>query len=105
MTEDLCRQEAQYFFYICNRFVVVNKSSILVICHRVFILTDSCQFRCANGDCSVALGSSMCLALLVWVGGGLLKWILYYFGNEPSLGQKSPILHLPPAIRGEKISP
>ena len=34
----------------------------------------------------------MGLALLVWVGGGLL--ILYFFGNEPSLGRKSPILHL-----------
>ena len=30
----------------------------------------------------------MSLALLVWVGGGLLKRVLYFFGNEPSLGQK-----------------
>ena len=52
-------------------------------------------FRCTNGDFYVALGSSMGLALLVWVGGGLLKRVLYVFGNEPSLGQKSPILHLP----------
>ena len=37
----------------------------------------------------------MGLALLVWVGGGLLKRVLYFFGNEPSLGQKSPMLHLP----------
>ena len=37
----------------------------------------------------------MGLAFLVWVGGGLLKRVLYFFGNEPSLGQKSPILHLP----------
>ena len=37
----------------------------------------------------------MGLALLVWVGGGLLKRVLYFFGNEPNLGQKSPILHLP----------
>ena len=37
----------------------------------------------------------MGLALLVWVGGGLLKWVLYFFGNEPSLGQKSSIMHLP----------
>ena len=37
----------------------------------------------------------MGLALLVWVGGGLLKRVLYSFGNEPSLGQKYPILHLP----------
>ena len=36
------------------------------------------------------------MALLVRVGGGLLKRVLYFFGNEPSLGQKSPILHLPP---------
>ena len=40
----------------------------------------------------------MGLALLVWVGGCLLKWVLYLFGNEPSLGQKSPILHLPPGL-------
>ena len=50
-------------------------------------------FKYTNGDFYVALGSSMCLALLVWVGGGLLKRILYFFGNEPSLGRKSPILH------------
>ena len=37
----------------------------------------------------------MSLALLVWVGGSLLKQVLYFFGNEPSLGQKSPMLHLP----------
>ena len=41
-----------------------------------------------------ALGSSMGLVLLVWVGGGMLKRVLYLFGNEPSLGQKSPILQL-----------
>ena len=41
----------------------------------------------------VALRSSMSLALLVW-GGGLLKRDLYSFGDEPSLGLKSPILHL-----------
>ena len=37
--------------------------------------------------------SSMGLALLVWVGGDLLKRVSYYFGNEPSLGRKSSILH------------
>ena len=37
----------------------------------------------------------MSLALLVWVGDGLLKRVLYFFGNEPSLGRKSPMLHLP----------
>ena len=55
-------------------------------------------FRCTHGDFYVALGSSMSFwvrALLVWVGGGLLKWVLYFFGNEPSLGQKYLILHLP----------
>ena len=50
-------------------------------------------FRCTNGDFYVALGSGMVLALLVWVGGGLLKRVLYFFGNEPSLGRKSSILH------------
>ena len=50
-------------------------------------------FRCTNDDFYVALGSSMGLPLLVWVGGGLLKRVLHFF--EPSLGQKSPILHLP----------
>ena len=43
----------------------------------------------------VALGSSKNFALLVWVGGGLLKRVLYIFDNEPRSGQKSPILHLP----------
>ena len=51
-------------------------------------------FRYTNGDFYVALGSSMGLALLVWAGGGLLKRVLQFFGNEPSLGRKSPILHL-----------
>ena len=37
----------------------------------------------------------MGLALLVWVGGGLLKQVLYFFGNEPSLGQEPAMLHLP----------
>ena len=45
-------------------------------------------FRCTNEGFYVALGSSMSLALLVWRGGGLLKRVLYFFGNEPSLGQK-----------------
>ena len=40
-------------------------------------------FRCTNGDFYVALGSSMGLALLVWVGGGLLKRVLCFLGNEP----------------------
>ena len=52
-------------------------------------------FRCTNGDFYVALGSSVGLTLLVWVGGGLLKRALYFFGNELSLGRKSPILRLP----------
>ena len=32
-----------------------------------------------NGEFYVALGSSMGLALLVWVGGGLLKRVSYFF--------------------------
>ena len=42
----------------------------------------------------------MGLALLVWVGGGLLKRVLYFFGNEPSLGRKSPILHPTRLLQG-----
>ena len=39
---------------------------------------------------------------MVWVGGGLLKRVLYFFGNEPSYGRKSPILHLPRlSLRGQ----
>ena len=53
-------------------------------------------FRCTNRlTFYVALGSSMGLALLVWVGGGLLKRVFYCFGKEFSLGKKSAILHLP----------
>ena len=37
------------------------------------------SFGCTNGGFYVALGSSMGLALLVWVGGGLLKRVLYFF--------------------------
>ena len=39
----------------------------------------------------------MGLALLVWVGGGLLKWVLYFLGNELSLGKK--ISHPAPASK------
>ena len=45
----------------------------------------SLSFRCTNEDFYVALDSSMGLALLVWVGGGLLKRVLCFFGNKPSL--------------------
>ena len=37
------------------------------------------SFRCTNEDFYVALGSSRGLALFVWVGGGLLKRVLYFF--------------------------
>ena len=50
---------------------------------------------CTNGDFYMALGSSKGLALWVSVGGGLLKRVLYFFGNEPSLGRKTLILQLP----------
>ena len=52
------------------------------------------SFRCTNGDFYVALGSSMSLALLVWVGGGLLKRVLYFFDNQTSLDGNSLILLL-----------
>ena len=55
----------------------------------------ACMF--SNGDFYVALGFRMGLALLVWVGGGR---VLYFFGNEPRLGQKSPILHRPLILQG-----
>ena len=32
-----------------------------------------------------ALASSMCVEVLTWEGGGMLKWILPYFGGEPTL--------------------
>ena len=57
-------------------------------------------FRCTNGDVYVALGSSMGLALLVWEGGGLLKRVWHFFGDELSLGQKSPILHFNSGLQG-----
>ena len=56
-------------------------------------VTDSmaiAAFRCTNGDFYVALGSSMGLELLVLVGVGLLKRVLYYFCS----GQKCPMRHL-----------
>ena len=59
----------------------------------IIVHMTSFSFRCTDGDFYVALGSSMGLALSVWVGGGLVKRVFYFFGNEPSLGQKFPILH------------
>ena len=56
------------------------------------VTNNKITFRCTNGDFYVALGSSMGLALLVWVGGGLLRPVLYCFSNEPSLGRKFPAL-------------
>ena len=55
--------------------------------------------RWTNGIFYVALGSSMSLALMVWKGGGLLKQVLYFFGNEPSSGRNSPILRLPQKVQ------
>ena len=46
---------------------------------KYYTLHHLIPFRCTNGDFYVALGSSMDLALLVWVGGGLLKQVLYFF--------------------------
>ena len=46
----------------------------------------------------MALGSSMGLALLVWVGDGLLKRVLYFLGNEPSLVRKLNSTHVPCVI-------
>ena len=51
-------------------------------------MTTNSGSECINGDFYVALGYSIGLALLVWIGGGLLKRVLYFFGNEPSLDQK-----------------
>ena len=45
----------------------------------------------------------MGLALLVWVGDGLLKGVSNFFGNESSLGRKSAILHLPQIFSLTKI--
>ena len=68
-----------------------------VVIKIVIIITSSrISFRCTNGDFHVALGSSMNLARMVWVGGGRFKEVLYFFDNEHNcLGQKSPMLHLP----------
>ena len=48
----------------------------------MIIALSSQSYRCTNGDFYEAFGSSRGLALVVWVGGGLLKWVLYFFGNE-----------------------
>ena len=68
--------------------MVVSVSLICYLCGHHF--TTVTAFRCSNGDFYVALGSSIGLELLVLVGGGLLKRVLYYFGS----GQKSPMPHL-----------
>ena len=42
----------------------------------------------------VALGSSMVWYFWFEKVGGMLKRVLYFFGDEPSLRRKPPILHL-----------
>ena len=86
--------------HTCSSFAAVSQLFRL-LSSFVFSLSNY-SFRCTNGDFYVALGSSVSLALLVWVGGGLLKLFLFFFGNEPRLGQQSPILHLPPIILVEQ---
>ena len=51
-------------------------------------MTTNSSSECTSEDFYVALGYGMGLALLVRIGGGLLKRALYFFGNEPSLDQK-----------------
>ena len=66
------------YFYrhkIGNEKIVKSQTAVLLLQY----LTGEISFRCTNGDFYEALGSSMVLALLVWVGGGLLKRVLYFF--------------------------
>ena len=79
--------------FILEKFILLCNG----ICDGTDVVhADNCPFRCANGGFYVALGSSMGLALLVWVDRWWSAKVgLYFFGNEPSLGRKSPILHLP----------
>ena len=51
-------------------------------------------FRCTNGDFYVAFGFSMGLALMVWVGDGLLKNVLYFFLVRFRLKISNPALNL-----------
>ena len=92
--------QGRQVFYLCPDIYILVKSTkykLINSCNFIHLLVAKNQHLGAlNGDFYVALGSSMGLALLIWVGGGLLKQVVYFFGNEPSLGQKSPILHLPP---------
>ena len=53
---------------------------------RIWCIYAPQSFRCTNGDVYAALGSSMGLTLLVWVDGGLLRRVLYFFGDKPNLG-------------------
>ena len=55
-------------------------------------------FSCTNGDLYVALGSSYGFSTFGLGRWGSVKADLYFFGNEPSLGQKSLILHLTRAL-------
>ena len=57
-------------------------------------MTTNSSSESTSEDFYVALGYGMGLALLVRIGGGLLKRALYFFGNELSLGRNSPILLL-----------
>ena len=53
-----------------SKYLNCTKSAMIIVHMTSF------SFRCTNGNFYVALGSSMGLALLVWVGGALLKQVL-----------------------------
>ena len=67
-------------------FILLLRVTVLCDYMYVFGVYAPQSFRCTNGDVYAALGSSMGLTLLVWVGGGLLRRVLYFFGDKPNLG-------------------
>ena len=91
------RRDTWIFYRISHSIIIIYIISQQMKLWVCWVSLGISSFRCTNGDFYLALGSSMGLAPLVWVGG-LLKRVLYFFGNELSLGQKSPILHLPPLL-------
>ena len=106
--EVFIRNIKKNFFWLCLCLVVIYswKATLQLINSEFTLWWDitpvlkrkmdlKSSFRCTIGDFYMALGSSKGLALWVSVGGGLLKRVLYFFGNEPSLGRKTLILQLP----------
>ena len=71
-----CRVLLKFYKQLNTTKLTLNYRYYLGLC---YFQPELLLYKCTKRDFYVALGSSMDLALLVWVGGGLLERVLYFF--------------------------